>query len=78
MFGTPQKSNAALPIVAHGSTVNPDSSMPTLTREGSQLIRVPEINHVCVNSALVDRLLNLNVAGNVLAFTRLPSYATRL
>src|SRR5437763_10578877 len=26
----PQKSNAALLIVAHGSTVNPDSSAPTL------------------------------------------------
>jgi len=28
----PQKSNAALLIVAHGSTVNPDSSAPTLAR----------------------------------------------
>src|SRR2546429_666783 len=30
MFGMPQKSNAALLIAAHGSTVNPDSSAPTL------------------------------------------------
>src|SRR2546423_1467625 len=30
MFGMPQKLNAALLIAAHGSTVNPDSSAPTL------------------------------------------------